>query len=244
MADKISDKKAKEIKSEIDKYNDERNNIVEQLMDENQKYGQNIEVINIHNHFGGTQYYGNASDTGPLSVIGKIGRTIFENPGLASFVGFGAMYIGSKTLRKTITGNMSNLHIGDSKKTIAQKEAVKLLESKTVSESSNVYIEKSVFSDVGFTVQANTEDCENIIFYIYSASDVPVIENFMKKKEVIEITFKNLPENDSFVKLLKDLVKCKFHKLIFKENEKNYNLYVSGDLQKDYRITFEKGEEE
>lgn len=242
MPENVSEEKVEELQKEINEYNEKRDKIVSELMDENQKYGQNIEVINIHNHFGGTQYYGGSGPDGILGTIGRIGKTIVSNPSLASVIGLSAMYIGSKTVKCALNNQTSQLRIGDGKKTKVQKEEVKLLESKIAAQSSNVYVDKSVFSNTGFTVQANVDDYENVIFYIYSASDIPVIENYMKKKEVVEITFKNLPENDSFVRLLKDLVKCKFHKLIFKENDKDYNLYVSGDLQKDYRITFEKGE--
>jgi len=227
-----------EAQKEADEHNKKTSEIMDKLMSENDKYGQNIEVINIHNHFGGNQYYGtDGSGTGVLGTITKIGKAIVGNP-LLSTASIGLMYAGSKLIKEGI-GTEQRLRLGSSKTKI-QREETKLLESKIASQNYSAYTSKSVFSTHGFTVKSNVDNEKDIFFEIFSASELPIIENYLNKKNLNEVTFNKLPDEDSFVKLLKDLVKCKFHRLIYIENEKYYNLYVNGDLQKEYKITFEK----
>lgn len=225
---------------EVNDFHKKQRDTVGDLMNENEKYGQNIEVINIHNHFGGTQYYG-TDGGGIIGTIGKIGNTIVNNPLLSTVVGFGALYTSGKLLKS----GPSMLRLGSTdKKTKIQKEEVKLLESKIAAQNATVYHEKSVFSNNGFTVEFNVEDTDNVVINIFSASDSPIIENYLNKHDLNEVSFNNLPDDDSFATMLKDIVKCKFHQLRFIEKDKTYNLYVNGDLQKSYKVIFEKQEGE
>lgn len=228
----------KKAKKEIDDFHEKQTKAVENFMNENEKYGQNIEVINIHNHFGGNQYYGTSERNGLIETMKSFGKVIIKNPLLTTAVSMGVTYAGSKLISKSNQLRIENA----GPQTKIKKEEIKLLESKTAAQNVTVYANKSVFSTHGFTIEFNVEDEKDIVINIFSTSDSPTIENYLNKKGLNEVTFNNLPKDDSFVIMLKDVVKCKFHRLNFIEKEKSYNLYVNGDLQKSYKITFERKE--
>ena len=227
---------------ESKKVSDELNDFISRQAQALAKRDQNKPVIvhnEIHNYYGET-----GKEKGLLERAIDTGAKLLSNPAVAGIALTSTAYIGGKVIG-LLSGNKEE-ESNDVKKLTTDVDEE--LEPELIKESKNTkkksfdknsshiscYSNKSIFGEYFQVIRENDST-------IRILSDDQILTNYLNRINEKSVAFNSKSFNleDAIRIILKDIIKLSsIENIIFVEGDNEYDMYVNGDINKEFLMRF------
>lgn len=226
---------------ESKKVSDELNDFISRQAQALAKRDQNKPVI-VHNEI--HNYYGESGEKGLLEKVFDTGTKLLSNPAVTGLAIASTAYIGGKVIG--LLGGNKEEESDDVKKLSTdvneELEPELLEESKNVKKKSfnkksthiSCYDNKSIFGEYFQLIEENANTIKIL-------SDSNVLTNYLNKINEKSVAFnsKSINTEDAIRIMLKDIIKLSsIENIIFVEDDNEYDMYVNGDIDKEFIMRF------